>query len=774
MKQKISSLRLPLISVMIVLFCLLPLSGFKAYALPLADNPTASITLSAPGAVSEVVLAPVSGTSLVQFDSAYTVDSVRGAGKIQVLASNSRMFVPGETYRIALSYMSLNSERYSKDDSEDEPTVFHLNAYINGSATPVEAAAYYGSSGNQAVRSQQFKLTLPNQEMVLTLDTGAGFTKITLPADEYPAKEGTVHQYTLPDESSIPFGPSAKDYNPRNYKTLAGWSVKASTDEADVLFKGGELLDWYKMQTQTDTPELYAVWKPVSMTVTLDANDGSGKSATEITAAQQSYTPNSSLISPLPGNVLKGWATTPTGTPTDTFDLKKTDSALTLYAIWDHTVSFDANGGSGTMPARTVSTGKTLTLPTSTFTEPAHKYLMGWSATSDGAKLINSVLVTESTTIYAIWGDNEYTVSFDANGGSGTIPAKVVKAGQLTLPTGTFTAPAGKQFKGWSTAKNGSTLINSLNVTDDITIYAIWDNKETEKPAETEKAGTETDKAGETEKAGTGTDKSGETEKAGTGSDKAGETEKAGTGTDKAGETEKAGTGTDKSGETEKAGTGTDKAGETEKAGTETEKAAETSKTTKAVAKGTTIKDKKTAATYKVTNASKRTVEYVKPTKKTAKVTIPATITYKKKSYKVTSIAANAFRKNTKLTSVTIGKNVTKIGDKAFSTCKKLKTVKIGKNVTTIGKYSFYKCTALTKITIPAKVKKINTKAFYGCKKLKTITISTSLLTAKGIGSKAFTGIYKKAQIKVPSKKLKAYKKLLAQKGVGKNAKINK
>lgn len=98
----------------------------------------------------------------------------------------------------------------------------------------------------------------------------------------------------------------------------------------------------------------------------------------------------------------------------------------------------------------------------------------------------------------------------------------------------------------------------------------------------------------------------------------------------------------------------------------------------------------------------------------------------------------------------------------------------MGKSVTAIGAKAFYKCKALTKITIPAKVKKIGRQAFYGCKKLKKIIIKTTKLTSKTVGSKAFKGIHPKATVKVPKKKLAAYKKLLKKKGVGSKAKIKK
>ncbi|MBO5088022.1 MAG: leucine-rich repeat domain-containing protein [Lachnospiraceae bacterium] len=171
-------------------------------------------------------------------------------------------------------------------------------------------------------------------------------------------------------------------------------------------------------------------------------------------------------------------------------------------------------------------------------------------------------------------------------------------------------------------------------------------------------------------------------------------------------------------------------------------------------AKNTILKDEKNGVQYKVitSSATNGTVEFTKPKdKKVKKVVVPDTVTINGITYRVTSIAKNAFNGFKRLEKVTIGKNVTTIGDKAF-----------------------YKCTKLTKITIPSKVNKIGKQAFYGCKKLKTITIKTTKLTSKKVGNKAFKGTPKNAKVKVPSKSLKSYKKFLYKKGLNKRAKIKK
>ena len=155
-----------------------------------------------------------------------------------------------------------------------------------------------------------------------------------------------------------------------------------------------------------------------------------------------------------------------------------------------------------------------------------------------------------------------------------------------------------------------------------------------------------------------------------------------------------------------------------------------TNKITRPRSKKSSTKTRKIKGNYyKITSKSKKTVIYVKPVSKNiTSANIPSTIKISGKRYKVTGIAANAFKN-----------------------CKKLKKVMIGANVRNIGK-----------------------RAFYRCSKLKTVKIKTSKLVNRQVGTQAFKGIYKKAVIKVPKKQLKAYKKLLKTRGIGKKVKIKK
>ena len=88
-------------------------------------------------------------------------------------------------------------------------------------------------------------------------------------------------------------------------------------------------------------------------------------------------------------------------------------------------------------------------------------------------------ITTQAGTVSVAVPVTTYTVRFNANGGTGTMADVTgVPAGAYTLPANGFTAPAGKQFKGWSTDASGAVIEGTTyNVTGDVTLYAIWENK---------------------------------------------------------------------------------------------------------------------------------------------------------------------------------------------------------------------------------------------------------------------------------------------------------
>lgn len=147
------------------------------------------------------------------------------------------------------------------------------------------------------------------------------------------------------------------------------------------------------------------------------------------------------------------------------------------YISTARTITFNANGGSGTMAAVNTYKGATVTLPTCTFTRSGYKF-SAWAWTggvyADGA----SVTVTDSLTLYAIWEGVEYCyVSFDPNGGTMTpVLAKVERGKALStalnaLPTATRT---GYTFSAWKYS-GGSTSVRLADIiTADRVALATW------------------------------------------------------------------------------------------------------------------------------------------------------------------------------------------------------------------------------------------------------------------------------------------------------------
>ena len=184
---------------------------------------------------------------------------------------------------------------------------------------------------------------------------------------------------------------------------------------------------------------------------------------------------------------------------------------------------------------------------------------------------------------------------------------------------------------------------------------------------------------------------------------------------------------------------------------------------------GKTVKDSATNGIYKVL-ADGLTVTFVRPVAKRATVRIPETVKVSGVTCKVTEISANAFKNDTVLKTVIVGKNVKTIGVNAFYGCKNLTKVSGGAALVTICDRAFSNCAALQGIVLPSTVKGIGKQAFYNCKKLRSITINTLSLTSKNVGAQAFTGTYAKAVVKVPAKKFAAYKSLLRARGMNAGA----
>ena len=182
----------------------------------------------------------------------------------------------------------------------------------------------------------------------------------------------------------------------------------------------------------------------------------------------------------------------------DAYTFAQPEENVTITATFEkrneHTVTFDANGGSEpkdlpeevttAMPAKKVLHGSEYCLPECEFIAPEGKQFKAWQIGDSEYAVNDPVTVTADITVKALWEDAppapaEYTVRFNANGGGGTMADVTGVSGSYTLPSCGFTEPEGKQFKGWSTSADGSVISGTTyEVSSDTTFYAIWESKE--------------------------------------------------------------------------------------------------------------------------------------------------------------------------------------------------------------------------------------------------------------------------------------------------------
>ena len=147
------------------------------------------------------------------------------------------------------------------------------------------------------------------------------------------------------------------------------------------------------------------------------------------------------------------------------------------------TISFDPNGGTGTMKPMRVKAGVGYTLPECTFTPPEGKEFAGWLAVNGNVSPAgHDVYSTYDQSLKATWKDKEaaeITITFDPNGGTGTMQPMKVKSGEeFELPECTFTPPEGKEFAGWL-AVNGNVYPagNVATFSIDQSLKATWKDK---------------------------------------------------------------------------------------------------------------------------------------------------------------------------------------------------------------------------------------------------------------------------------------------------------
>ena len=228
--------------------------------------------------------------------------------------------------------------------------------------------------------------------------------------------------------------------------TQVGWST----------VDGGEKVYGFEdVYTQNEALTLYPVWNTNKYTITFDTNGGS-----EIAPITQDY--GTEITAPdnptRKGYTFKGWDK----------EIPKTMPAenITVKAQWEinqYTITFDTNGGSEIAPI-TQDYGTEITAPDN----PTRKgyTFKGWD------KEIPETMPAENITVKAQWEINQYTITFDTNGGSEIAPITQDYGTEITAPDNP--TRKGYAFRGWDKE------IPETMPAENITITARW--RDTEKP----------------------------------------------------------------------------------------------------------------------------------------------------------------------------------------------------------------------------------------------------------------------------------------------------
>lgn len=155
---------------------------------------------------------------------------------------------------------------------------------------------------------------------------------------------------------------------------------------------------------------------------------------------------------------------------------------VTVPAWTSYTITYNANGGTGAPGAQTKWRDQTLKLSTTTPTRTGYTF-QGWSTSSTATSATYAAganyTANSAATLYAVWKAITYTVSYNANGGTGA-PGNQTKTYGTTLTlSSTKPTRTNYNFKGWGTSASATTVSYaagaSYTTNAAITLYAVWE-----------------------------------------------------------------------------------------------------------------------------------------------------------------------------------------------------------------------------------------------------------------------------------------------------------
>ena len=235
--------------------------------------------------------------------------------------------------------------------------------------------------------------------------------------------------------------------------------------------------------------EIKALWKdpaviPTTFTITFNANGGTG-SMEPVTVEEGSRYPLPACGFTAPdGQEFKAWEIG--GVEYNAGDGYVVLGNTEIKALWKDsavipttfTITFNANGGTGSMEPVTVEEGSRYPLPACGFIPPVNMQFSGWALSAGGSVIADgAIMVTSNITLYAIWEPvpvNEFVIFFDGNGGTPAVSSMTTIGHKLAFLPGAFRSGS-YRFDGWYTERNGGELIATSTVFAANTIvYAHW------------------------------------------------------------------------------------------------------------------------------------------------------------------------------------------------------------------------------------------------------------------------------------------------------------
>ena len=242
------------------------------------------------------------------------------------------------------------------------------------------------------------------------------------------------------------------------------------------------------------TVTLYAQWTRNTYTILFAANGGTG------TATSQKATYNLPIALTAnaftrTGYTFNGWNTESDGSGTQFTDRQTvlnlaSAGTVKLYAQWKpktYTIMFVTNGGTGSTVSQKTSYDLPTELTLNTFTRTGYSFYR-WNTAADGTgsyytdgQTVKNLAVSGTFKLYAQWKPNKYTVTFNANGGTGTmVDQSMTYNTSAALRANTYTK-TGYTFTSWNTAPDGSgtsytngKTVRNLATEGTVTLYAQW------------------------------------------------------------------------------------------------------------------------------------------------------------------------------------------------------------------------------------------------------------------------------------------------------------